>query len=114
MLCPTRIGDHRGIRMNWIEAIGDIWLTALAWIVGLGLLFFVLTRFSPCNPGRSWWADRRAALTDLVYWLVLPLLTQLGRVAFLVAGRCCSTAAILRLSSPRGNCPCGVSASRSC
>ncbi len=86
MLCPARIEDHRGIRMNWIEAIGEVWLTALGWIAGLGVLFFVLTRFSPCNPGRNWWADRRAALTDLVYWLVMPLVMQVGRVAFLVAG----------------------------
>ena len=72
--------------MDWIEAVGEIWLTALAWMAGLALLFLVLTRFAPCNPGRNWWTDRRAALTDFVYWLVLPVVMQLGRVAFLVVG----------------------------
>ncbi len=72
--------------MNWIEAVGGIWLRAALWMVGLGVGFLILTRFSPCNPGRNWWTDRRAAVTDLFYWLLLPLVTQLGRVAFLVAG----------------------------
>ncbi len=72
--------------MTWLDAIGSIWLHSLGWMVGLGVAFLVLTRFSPCNPGRNWWTDRRAALTDLVYWLLLPLFTQFGRVAFLVVG----------------------------
>jgi len=72
--------------MNWIEAVGGIWLQSIAWLVALSLAFLVLTGFSPCNPGKNWWTDRRAALTDLIYWLVLPFCTQAGRVAFLVAG----------------------------
>jgi sterol desaturase/sphingolipid hydroxylase (fatty acid hydroxylase superfamily) len=72
--------------MDLLVSVGTIWLNALAWLGGLAVVFLVLTRFSPCNPGKSWWADRRAAVTDLVYWLVLPLITQFGRVALLVGG----------------------------
>ena len=79
-----RVSDELGVPMNWIEAVGGVWLQSAGWLVGLSLAFLLLTRFSPCNPGKNWWTDRRAALTDLVYWLVLPLLTQAGRVAFLV------------------------------
>ena len=72
--------------MQLLEDIGYIWLHAAAWIAGSAVLFLILTRLSPCNPGQNWWTDRRAALTDLIYWLLLPLLTQTGRVALIVAG----------------------------
>ena len=72
--------------MNWIEAVGGIWLQSIGWMAGLCIVFLALTRFCPCNPGRNWWTDRRAARTDLAYWLVLPVVMQLGRVAFLVIG----------------------------
>lgn len=72
--------------MDLIVTVGGIWLNALAWLAGLAVVFLALTRFSPCNPGQNWWTDRRAAVTDLVYWLVLPLVTQVGRVALLVGG----------------------------
>lgn len=72
--------------MDWIAGVVSLWLTSLVWIGGLAVVFLVLTRFSPCNPGQNWWTDRRAAVTDLVYWLVLPLVTQVGRVVLLVGG----------------------------
>ena len=72
--------------MEWVEGILGVWATALGWWLGLCALFLVLTRFAPCNPGRNWWADRRAALTDLVYWLLLPFVTSVGRLAFLIVG----------------------------
>ena len=72
--------------MEWVEGILGVWATALCWWLGLCAAFLVLTRFTPCNPGRNWWADRRAALTDLVYWLLLPFVTSVGRLAFLIVG----------------------------
>ncbi len=72
--------------MNTIATIGEMWAYSLAWLAGFAVLFLVLTRFSPCNPGRNWWMDRRAAVTDVFYWLLLPLLTQFGRVGLLVLG----------------------------
>lgn len=72
--------------MAWVENILSVWGTSLLWWAGLCVGFLVLTTLTPCNPGKSWWADRRAAVTDLIYWLVLPLVTSLGRVAFLMLG----------------------------
>src|SRR5579883_186454 len=75
-----------GSLMGWLATIGDLWLTALGWLVGLGAIFAVLTRLSPCNPGQSWWSDWRSARTDLAYWFVVPPLLMAGRTAMLVAG----------------------------
>ena len=72
--------------MEWVSDILAVWGYALCWWLGLCAAFFVLTKLTPCNPGRSWWADRRAALTDLTYWLILPFFTSVGRIAFLVVG----------------------------
>ncbi len=72
--------------MDWLAHVGFVWFTSLAWIGGLVVVFLLLTRFTPCNPGQSWWADPRAAVTDLVYWLVLPLVMQVARVLLLVGG----------------------------
>jgi sterol desaturase/sphingolipid hydroxylase (fatty acid hydroxylase superfamily) len=63
-----------------------VWLQSLALFAGFAVVFLVLTKWTPCNPGQNWWQDPRAALTDLIYWLVLPLITQLGRLGFLVLG----------------------------
>ena len=72
--------------MELLAGIKQIWLTSLYWWAGCCVVFLVLTRFSPCNPGRNWWHDPRGALTDFVYWLLMPLLGQFGRMALLVAG----------------------------
>jgi len=72
--------------MNWLAEIQSIWYTGAWWWVGFCAAFLLLTRFCPCNPGRNWWNDRRAAFTDIVYWLVMPLVGQLGRVLMLVIG----------------------------
>jgi len=72
--------------MNWLAEIQGIWLTGAWWWVGFCAAFLVLTRFSPCNPGRNWWHDRRAAVTDIVYWLVMPLIGQMGRAVLLLLG----------------------------
>jgi sterol desaturase/sphingolipid hydroxylase (fatty acid hydroxylase superfamily) len=72
--------------MEWVEDILAVWGTAVGWWLGLCAAFLVLTKFTPCNPGRNWWADRRAAVTDFVYWLLLPFVTSVGRIAFLLIG----------------------------
>jgi sterol desaturase/sphingolipid hydroxylase (fatty acid hydroxylase superfamily) len=72
--------------MDWIAEIQGVWLAGAYWWVGFCAAFLVLTRFCPCNPGRNWWTDRRAAITDMVYWLVMPLIGQAGRVVFLLVG----------------------------
>ena len=51
------------------EILDQILLTlwhVLPWLAGMGVVFAVLSRFSPCNEGRPWW-EKRGLLTDLSY-----------------------------------------------
>jgi WD40 repeat protein/sterol desaturase/sphingolipid hydroxylase (fatty acid hydroxylase superfamily) len=72
--------------MEWMASVGEIWLTTLKWLAGLGAAFFVLTRLTPCNPGMYWWKNLRAAATDALYWLLVPLFLRLCRTLMLIAG----------------------------
>ena len=72
--------------MEWIAAVAEIWLSTLAWLAGLAVAFFLLTRLTPCNPGMYWWRNLRAAATDALYWLVVPLFLRLCRTLMLIAG----------------------------
>jgi sterol desaturase/sphingolipid hydroxylase (fatty acid hydroxylase superfamily) len=69
--------------MEWIAVITDGWLTTLAWLAALAVGFGVLSRLMPCNPGMYWWTDRRAVVTDVFYWFVVPLFLRLVRVLLL-------------------------------
>ncbi|HZY90358.1 MAG TPA: sterol desaturase family protein, partial [Gemmataceae bacterium] len=72
--------------MDWITSISGFWLTTLAWVAGLAVAFGLLARLTPCNPGMYWWKDLRAALTDSLYWFVVPLFLRFGRTVMLIAG----------------------------
>ena len=80
--------------MDWLQALGSMWLNILAWGTGLALVFGLLGWLMPCNPGMTWWKDRRAAATDAVYWFLVPPFLRIGRglmlmfaVAMLFDGR---------------------------
>jgi len=75
--------------MEWLIPIRDIgysWLHTLGWLGGLALVFGVLVRLMPCNPGMYWWKDLRAVATDFMYWFVVPLFVRLCEVWMLSAG----------------------------
>jgi sterol desaturase/sphingolipid hydroxylase (fatty acid hydroxylase superfamily) len=72
--------------MHWLILIRDSWLQTLGWLAGLAVIFGVLARLMPCNPGMFWWKDRRAVVTDFIYWFVVPLFMLIGRVLMLLAG----------------------------
>jgi sterol desaturase/sphingolipid hydroxylase (fatty acid hydroxylase superfamily) len=72
--------------IQWLQSVGADWWLALKWVAGLAVVFGVLVRLTPCNPGMYWWKDRRAFVTDLVYWFVVPLFLTLARWALLLAG----------------------------
>lgn len=55
------------------------------WLLGMGLLFALLSRLFPCNPGMHWWKDRRGLATDLIYWFVVPPLLALFQQSVLAA-----------------------------
>jgi WD40 repeat protein/sterol desaturase/sphingolipid hydroxylase (fatty acid hydroxylase superfamily) len=72
--------------MDLLREIGSFWLSILAWLAGLSVVFGLLARFMPCNPGMYWWKNLRAAGTDFLYWFVVPLFLRVARIAMLVAG----------------------------
>ena len=59
--------------MTVAAAAVPFWVQMVGYLVGFAAGFGILTRLMPCNPGRGWWKDLRAAATDAVYWLVVPL-----------------------------------------
>ena len=63
--------------------------SVLANLPSLGVLAAAFTALgllsSACNPGPPWWRKPDLAL-DLVYWMVLPLVSSFARVGFLSGG----------------------------
>ena len=64
------------------EAAQQLWLTVwhvLPWLAGLAVVFTLLSRLSPCNGGKPWW-EKRGLLTDLGYWIAVPIFTRYLRI----------------------------------
>jgi sterol desaturase/sphingolipid hydroxylase (fatty acid hydroxylase superfamily) len=72
--------------MNWLADLGVSWLNVLGLLVALAIPFAALARLMPCNPGGWWWKDLRGAFTDVLYWLVGPLVVRSGRALLFAAG----------------------------
>jgi sterol desaturase/sphingolipid hydroxylase (fatty acid hydroxylase superfamily) len=72
--------------MDLLIDIGQSWFTTAKWVGGLGLVFAVLARLMPCNPGMYWWKGLRAALTDLIYWFIVPIFLGYSRTVLLIVG----------------------------
>jgi sterol desaturase/sphingolipid hydroxylase (fatty acid hydroxylase superfamily) len=51
----------------------------LPWLAGIAIAFTVLSRFSPCNESKPWW-EKRGLLTDLSYWIFVPVFTRYLRI----------------------------------
>lgn len=60
------------------EMAQSFWYVA-PWIALSGVLFGVLSRFTPCNGERPWWRKRGLGL-DLAYWIFIPILTRQARI----------------------------------
>jgi sterol desaturase/sphingolipid hydroxylase (fatty acid hydroxylase superfamily) len=72
--------------MDWLSSIGMSCLSTLAWLAALAVVFGILARLTPCNPGMHWWGNLRAAATDCIYWFAVPLVLRVCRVVLLVVG----------------------------
>jgi sterol desaturase/sphingolipid hydroxylase (fatty acid hydroxylase superfamily) len=72
--------------MEWMSMIGEGRLVTLAWLFTLSVVFGIIVRLTPCNPGMYWWKHLRAMGTDLLYWLVLPPFLSAWQTLMLVAG----------------------------
>jgi sterol desaturase/sphingolipid hydroxylase (fatty acid hydroxylase superfamily) len=69
-----------------LEVLEQIALTlwhVLPWLAGMGLAFAVLSRLSPCNAGKPWW-EKRGLMTDLCYWIFVPVFTRYLRIGVTV------------------------------
>jgi sterol desaturase/sphingolipid hydroxylase (fatty acid hydroxylase superfamily) len=53
------------------------------YLIGMGVVFALLSWVSPCNAGKPWW-DKRGLVTDLCYWFVVPVFSRYGRIGFTV------------------------------
>jgi len=65
-----------------LEVLEQILLTlwhVFPWLVGMGVAFGVLSRFSPCNEAKPWW-QKRGLATDLGYWILSPIFTRYLRI----------------------------------
>jgi len=71
---------------SFLESLLTNWAHTLLWMAGLAVGFGLLALVMPCNPGSAWWKDRRAALTDVCYWFLVPLVVKWGRILMLFAG----------------------------
>jgi sterol desaturase/sphingolipid hydroxylase (fatty acid hydroxylase superfamily) len=70
------------------EAAEQFFLTlwhVLPWMAAMGLVFSVLSAFMPCNAGRPWW-KKDGLLTDLGYWIFVPVFTRYFRIWITVVG----------------------------
>lgn len=72
--------------MDGLVAAGETCLTMVPWVVGFGVVFALLARWMPCNPGKFWGNDRSAAATDLIYWFLIPLFVRWSKTGMLVLG----------------------------
>ncbi|MGA7714106.1 MAG: sterol desaturase family protein [Rhizomicrobium sp.] len=55
----------------------------LPYLAAGAVLFSVLSAVSPCNGGQPWW-NKRGLITDLSYWVFIPVLTRFARIGFTV------------------------------
>lgn len=65
-----------------LEALNQLFVTlwhVLPWLASLAIVFTLLSRFSPCNNGKPWW-EKRGLLTDLGYWIFVPIFTRYLRI----------------------------------
>lgn len=72
--------------MESLIVVADTFLTTAPWLLGLAVVFGVLARWMPCNPGMFWGRDLRSAATDLLYWLIAPLVVRVSKTWMLAAG----------------------------
>jgi sterol desaturase/sphingolipid hydroxylase (fatty acid hydroxylase superfamily) len=68
-----------------LQSIGATIFKLIPIVVVLGTAFAVLSFFWACNPGRPWW-HKRELVTDLCYWILIPLIARYLRIGLLVLG----------------------------
>ena len=70
--------------LAFVISVGETFMKNVPISIGLAALFTILTWFWACNPGKPWW-HKRDLVTDLCYWLFIPVITRFLRIGLLVA-----------------------------
>ena len=71
--------------LAFVISVGQTFMKGVPITIGLAAAFTILTSFSACNPGRSWWR-KRDIVTDLCYWFFIPVITRYLRIGLLIVG----------------------------
>jgi len=58
-------------------------LRVLPYTVAMGVVFAVLSAYTPCNASAPWW-NKKGLVTDLCYWFIVPVFNRYGRIGFAV------------------------------
>jgi sterol desaturase/sphingolipid hydroxylase (fatty acid hydroxylase superfamily) len=85
---------------EFVALIQSIGLTVFKLVpvsIALGVVFAVLSFFWACNPGHPWWR-KRDLITDICYWIVIPLFARYLRIGLLVMG----AALLFGITTPQG------------
>jgi sterol desaturase/sphingolipid hydroxylase (fatty acid hydroxylase superfamily) len=53
------------------------------YLVAMGIGFALLSWLSPGNGGRPWWR-KQGLVTDICYWIIVPVFTRYGRIGLTV------------------------------
>ena len=69
----------------FIVNVGETFMKGVPIALALAVVFTVLTWFWACNPGRPWWR-KPDLVTDICYWLFIPVITRFFRIGLLIAG----------------------------
>jgi len=69
---------------NIFSIITTIWFELFLWLVGMGALFTLLAKITPCNREQKFF--RSDAITDIIYCFLLPVINRLMRIAFVGGG----------------------------
>jgi sterol desaturase/sphingolipid hydroxylase (fatty acid hydroxylase superfamily) len=81
----------------FIYIVGQTFMKNVPVSIALAVLFTVLTWFFACNPGKAWY-QKSDLVTDLCYWLFIPVITRFLRIGLLIV----AAAAVFRITTGEG------------
>lgn len=70
--------------LAFVISVGETFMKNVPISIALAIVFTGLTWIWACNPGKPWWQSRDL-VTDLCYWLLIPVITRFLRIGMLVA-----------------------------
>jgi sterol desaturase/sphingolipid hydroxylase (fatty acid hydroxylase superfamily) len=70
---------------GFIINVGETFMKGVPISLALAVVFTLLTWFWACNPGCPWWR-KPDLITDICYWLFIPIITRYFRIGLLIAG----------------------------